>query len=98
MFLVVVCHSVPYIGLIHGHDYAPSIAEFVLICDPIFFALSGFFAIRPLKSSYVRYLLHKVKTVILPLLIYTTIVYFFAAQGARPSWEWGHSSLGLIKP
>lgn len=100
MFLVVICHSVPYIGLIHGHDYAPSIAEFVLICDPIFFALSGFFAIRPLKSSYVRYLLHKVKTVVLPLLIYTTIVYFFccsrgeAVLGMGAFLTWSYQTIG----
>lgn len=54
MFFVVMVHSSRYLGSIHGIETAPFISEFALICDPIFFVLSGFFAFRPLKTTYAK--------------------------------------------
>ena len=46
MLLVVVCHSARYLPPVCGVDVAPALERLALVCDPVFFALSGFFAIR----------------------------------------------------
>lgn len=100
MLLVVVCHSTRYLSPVGGVDFAPAIEHLALICDPVFFALSGFFAIRPLTTSYGRYLSHKVKTVVLPLVIYTTLAYLFfrlrgeADPGLAAYLSWSYQTMG----
>ena len=51
MSFVVVCHTAPYLGPIRSINTNVAVAEFGLLCDPVFFALSGYFAIRPLKVA-----------------------------------------------
>lgn len=75
MLLVVVCHSARYLPPVCGVDVAPALERLALVCDPVFFALSGFFAIRPLRQGYGRYLSHKAKTIVVPLLVYATLAY-----------------------
>lgn len=77
MFLVVVVHTTGYLGPVHGTSIQGVMGEFALICDPIFFTLSGYFAIRPLKHSYSYYLSNKVRSIILPLFTYTILVYLY---------------------
>ena len=64
MLFVVIVHSSQYLGPVYGIETRPFISEFALICDPIFFVLSGYFAFRPLKTTYAEYLLNKVVTII----------------------------------
>ena len=77
MFLVVVVHTAGFLGPVHGTSIQGVIGELALICDPIFFTLSGYFAIRPLKQSYAYYLSNKVRTIVLPLFTYVVLVYFY---------------------
>lgn len=79
MFLVVVVHTAGYIGPVHGTSIQGVIGELALICDPVFFTLSGYFAIRPLKYSYGYYLSNKVRSIILPLFTYVILVYLYGA-------------------
>lgn len=77
MFLVLVIHSTAMLGSVfHGDRIPTAINETLLVCDPVFFCLSGYFAIRPLKGTYSNYLLKKIRTVILPLIIYIFPLYF----------------------
>lgn len=100
MLLVVVCHSTRYLTPVCGAQGAAAVERLALICDPIFFALSGYFAIRPLKGSYGRYLSHKVKTVVVPLLVYATLAYaafcVLGEQelGAAAYLGWVHQTMG----
>ena len=77
MFLVLVIHSTALLSSVfHGDRIPTAINETLLVCDPVFFCLSGYFAIRPLKGTYSNYLLKKIRTVILPLIIYIFPLYF----------------------
>ena len=78
MFLVVVVHTAVYLGPIHGFGTATLVSKTALICDPIFFAMSGFFAIRPSKHSLGNYYLNKVCTILLPLVVYILLLYFYS--------------------
>lgn len=80
MFAVVVVHCRGYLGALVGIDVGRIIARAAIVCDPIFFALSGYFAIRPLKTNLPRYYLHKVSTIILPLVIYSLVLYLHATD------------------
>lgn len=75
MFLVVVVHTSTMLGPIHGFETAALINRLALICDPIFFMLSGYFALRPMKRSLKNYYLNKVSTVLLPLVLYALLLY-----------------------
>lgn len=77
MLFVVIVHSSQYLGPVYGIETRPFISEFALICDPIFFVLSGYFAFRPLKTTYAKYLLNKVVTIILPLVVYSVVLYAY---------------------
>lgn len=59
MFLVVVVHIAPQLGSFHGINAGVIVGTGAIICDPIFFCLSGYFALRPLKKSYKDYLFGK---------------------------------------
>lgn len=75
MFFVVIVHSRFYLKTPQACTIA---GELALICDPIFFTLSGYFAIRQLTSSYAGYLWKKFLTVVLPLIAYGALLYCFA--------------------
>ncbi len=75
MFLVVVVHTAQYLGEIYGCQPGYAIGSLVIICDPIFFALSGYFAFRPLKTSLKEYYLNKTITIVFPLVLYSILLY-----------------------
>lgn len=79
MLAVVVVHCGSYLGPLAGIDAGRIVSRAVILCDPIFFALSGFFSIRPLKTSLSKYYSHKVSTIILPLVVYSIVLYLYAA-------------------
>lgn len=78
MFLVIVNHASPYLGIMQGIDAGKIVGELALICNPVFFALSGYFAIRKLTTSYASYLWKKFLTVLLPLIVYGFVMYLYA--------------------
>lgn len=89
MFLVIVTHAGPSLGPIGGYETSSGICAAAIICDPIFFALSGYFAIRPLKRTLKGYYLNKVITIIVPLFIYSIVLYLYKV------WSGGNTvSLG----
>lgn len=80
MFLVVVVHTAPLFPLqVTGFDLAGALSRVAIVCDPIFFMLSGFFALRPLRRSLREYYLKKVSSIVLPLVVYSVILYFYGA-------------------
>lgn len=87
MVAVIVVHTGPYLAVVHGINVGNIASRAAILCDPIFFVLSGFFAIRPLKSTYVRYLERKVSTIVLPLLVYSVILYVYTSWGAEISFH-----------
>lgn len=91
MFLVVVVHSARYLGPLAGEGAQNAVLEWALICDPIFFALSGYFAIRPLKTSLGAYYLKKVSGILIPCLVYSILLYLVSPVGPE-----GLSLAGLI--
>lgn len=56
MFLVVVVHIAPQLGSFRNINASAIASTAAIICDPIFFCLSGYFALKPLKKSYKEYL------------------------------------------
>ena len=83
MFLVVVVHTPISVGgeLAWGsaNDWLVSriISTAAIICDPVFFTLSGYFALKPFTKDLKSYYLNKVSTIILPLILYSILLYFF---------------------
>ncbi len=77
MLFVVIVHTAGYLGPIGGFETATPVAKAALICDPVFFTMSGFFALRPQKRSLKNYYLNKVSTILLPLMVYAIILYFY---------------------
>ena len=69
MLAVIVVHCSWYLGTIVGIKADVIAFNAALLCDPIFFTLSGYFAIRPLKHGLVSYYLRKVSTIVLPLIV-----------------------------
>ena len=80
MFAVVAVHAVPYLGVVCGADVTEGLAKLFLLCDPVFFALSGYFAIRPLKGTLRDYYLGKFVSVVAPIIVYSVVAYAFAAR------------------
>lgn len=80
MFLVVVVHTSALLGPIHGIGTSTIIRRFAFICDPVFFALSGYFALRPSKRGLKEYYLNKVSTILLPLFVYSILLYLFLTK------------------
>lgn len=77
MFLVVVVHTATYLPEVsESFNLESAVGRMAIICDPIFFMLSGFFALRPLKGSLKDYYLKKVPAIIFPLFLYSVSVYF----------------------
>lgn len=87
MFFVVLCHTALYLGPIGGIDTNVATVEFALICDPVFFALSGYFAIRPLRGNYKGFLLKKFRDVVVPLIVYVVCLYLFDVAKANAGFD-----------
>ncbi len=77
MFLVVVTHASGHLGPLGGIPTHGTIVAAAIICDPIFFALSGYFALQPIKRTLGAYYWNKVCTIILPLILYSVLLYFY---------------------
>ena len=99
MLFVVVVHSSQYLGPIYGIATQPFISEFAFICDPVFFVLSGYFAFRPLKTTYAKYLLNKLITIVLPIWVYSVVLYTYecvtgsVALGFSQYFNWFYGML-----
>ncbi len=79
MFAVVVVHAAARIGEGGGLDLSEGVSTFFLVCDPVFFALSGYFAIRPLAGSLGHYYKNKLIGVIVPVVLYSVVAYLVAS-------------------
>lgn len=77
MFLVVVVHIAPQLGSFRNINASPIASTAAIICDPIFFCLSGYFAFKPLKKSYKDYLFDKALSLLLPIFVYAGLLYAF---------------------
>lgn len=64
MLTVVVVHSESYLGSLTGINAGSIASASAILCEPLFFALSGYFAIRPLKGRLFSYYSRKVSTII----------------------------------
>ena len=80
MFLVVVVHSSCYLGTFGDFDAGVLVNRSALICDGIFFALSGYLALGPQERSLKDYYLNKFITVLFPLILYSVLLYCYASQ------------------
>lgn len=89
MFFVVAVHTVPYLKPVHGFDIGYVAGEMFLICDPVFFTLSGYFAIRQPKVPYADYLWKKFLTVSLPILLYGVLLYFYVVYQGKEAFSCG---------
>lgn len=80
MFLVVVVHSSPYLPVVSSNfDLQVALSRTAIICDPIFFMLSGYFALKPLKCSLKEFYLKKVSSILFPIFLYSIILYVYNA-------------------
>lgn len=77
MFLVVVVHIAPQLGSFRGINAGVIVGTGAIICDPIFFCLSGYFALKPLKKSYKDYLFGKALSLLLPIFVYAGLLYTY---------------------
>lgn len=80
MLAVVIVHCEGYLGTFVGVNVGGITADAAILCDSIFFALSGYFAIRPLKRSLFSWYSRKVSTIIVPLFVYSIIMYLFTSN------------------
>lgn len=86
MFLVVAVHTVPSLPLFNGTSLGGAASGFCMVCDPVFFMLSGYFAIRPLRAGLREYYVRKASTIVLPLVVYSVVFYV--------ALNWSSLSLG----
>ena len=75
MLAVLVVHSGTYLEPLLGVPVGSYLSRLALVCDPVFFVLSGYFAIREPKRSLPEYWFHKFVTIIVPFLVYATVMY-----------------------
>ena len=68
MFLVVVVHCGAYPCYVGSVNLGGALGRAAIICDPVFFVLSGYFAIRPLKTNLRSYFHRKLVTIVCPCL------------------------------
>ena len=98
MFLVVVVHIAPQLGSFHGINAGVIVGTGAIICDPIFFCLSGYFALRPLKKSYKDYLFGKALSLLLPIFVYAGLLYAYkATTGSVTDTNFIRYTSGLIQ-
>ena len=83
MFFVVVVHTASlFPSVVDGFNLGAAIGRLAIICAPVFFMLSGFFALRPLRGSLKRYYLKKVSGIVLPVAVYSVVVYLISSWGS----------------
>ena len=75
MFLVVVVHASGSLGTIRNFNMGHAVGIAALICDPLFFLLSGYFALGPIKRCLKSYYSNKAITILLPLVLYSILLY-----------------------
>lgn len=75
MFLVVAVHTVPSLPRFSGTPLGGAAVGLCMVCDPVFFMLSGYFAIRPPRGGLREYYARKASTVVLPLVVYSVVLY-----------------------
>lgn len=80
MFLVVVVHTTSYLGTFGGVDVGNIVGTAANVCNGVFFALSGYFALGPQKRSITDNYLNKLVTIILPLFLYVILLYLTTPQ------------------
>ncbi len=98
MFLVVVVHIAPQLGSFRGINAGVIVGTGAIICDPIFFCLSGYFALRPLKKSYKDYLFGKALSLLLPIFVYAGLLYVYkATTGSVTDTNFIRYTSGLIQ-
>ena len=98
MFLVVVVHIAPQLGSFRSINASAIAGTAAIICDPIFFCLSGYFALKPLKKSYKDYLFGKVLSLLLPIFVYAGLLYAYkAATGSLQDTNFIRYTSGLVQ-
>lgn len=75
MFAVLVVHAAPFLGIHFNVDVGSILGRVALLCDPVFFTLSGYFAIRALRGTLSEYYWRKTTTVLLPLFLCAAVLY-----------------------
>lgn len=98
MFLVVVVHIAPQLGNFRNINASAIASTAAIICDPIFFCLSGYFALKPLKKSYKDYLFGKALSLLLPIFIYASLLYAYkAATGSLQDTNYIRYTSSLVR-
>lgn len=98
MFLVVVVHIAPLLGSFRCINASVIAGTAAIICDPIFFCLSGYFALKPLKKNYKDYLFGKALSLLLPIFVYAGLLYAYkAATGAVQDTNFIRYTSGLVQ-
>lgn len=98
MFLVVVAHIAPQLGNFRNINASAIASTAAIICEPIFFCLSGYFALKPLKKSYKDYLFGKALSLLLPIFIYASLLYAYkAATGSLQDTNYIRYTSSLVR-
>lgn len=98
MFLVVVVHIAPQLGSFRNINASAIASTAAIICDPIFFCLSGYFALKPLKKSYKEYLFGKTLSLLLPIFVYAALLYTYkAATGSLQDTNYIRYTSSLVQ-
>ena len=98
MFLVVVVHIAPQLGSFRNINASAIASTAAIICDPIFFCLSGYFALKPLKKSYKDYLFGKALSLLLPIFVYAGLLYAYkTATGSLQDTNYIRYTSGLVQ-
>lgn len=98
MFLVVVVHIAPQLGSFRNINASAIASTAAIICDPIFFCLSGYFALKPLKKSYKEYLFGKALSLLLPIFVYAALLYTYkAATGSLQDTSYIRYTSSLVQ-
>ena len=99
MFLVPVVHCGAYPCEIGSVNLGGALGRAAIVCDPVFFVLSGYFAIRPLRGSLRNYYQRKLVTIVLPLLVYSVILYAWSTRLSGLSLGgWLGFAVGMMGP
>lgn len=99
MLAVLVVHSWMYLDPILGINVGGMLSRLAILCDPIFFTLSGYFAIRPLKTSLAEYYQKKFISIVLPLFVYGLVLYLYTSNlGEISASGFCHFLLAQLSP
>ena len=97
MFLVIVVHCGAYPCVIGSVNLGGALGRAAIVCDPVFFVLSGYFAIRPLRGSLRSYYQRKLVTIVLPLLVYSVVLYVWTTRlGGMSLGGWLGFTVGMM--